>query len=376
MKKIILIGPVYPYRGGIAHYTGLMYRELSKKYDVEMLSYKMQYPKFLFKKEQRDYKNDSFKIDGTNFLINTANPLNIIKTAKYIRKKKPDLVLIQWWHPYFAPCYWLLAKFMGKQNLTYVCHNVFPHERFLLDKILTRLVLKSGKHFILHAGQEEAELKQIVQNPDCQVTPHPSYNAFCFEHMTKEKARETLGLSPNKKVLLFFGFVRPYKGLKYLVHAMPQIRERLGDVTLLIVGEFSGAEDKKCYIDQIKELNLTLGTSVIIKDGYTPDREVEKYFAACDMVVLPYESATQSGIVQIAYGFRKPVIVTDVGGLPDVVSHNRTGYVVPPQDKTALAAAVIKYFAENKEKEFSKNIADEAYRFSWERMGEVVERWI
>ena len=230
MKKIILIGPVYPYRGGIAHYTGLMYRELSKKYDVEMLSYKMQYPKFLFKKEQRDYKNDSFKIDGTNFLINTANPLNIIKTAKYIRKKKPDMVLIQWWHPYFAPCYWLLAKFMGKQNLTYVCHNVFPHERFLLDKILTRLVLKSGKHFILHAGQEEAELKQIVQNPDCQVTPHPSYNAFCFEHMTKEKARETLGLSPNKKVLLFFGFVRPYKGLKYLVHAMPEIRERLGDV--------------------------------------------------------------------------------------------------------------------------------------------------
>ncbi len=376
MKKIILSGPVYPYRGGIAHYTGLMYRELSKKYDVEMLSYKMQYPKFLFKKEQRDYKNDSFKIDGTNFLINTANPLNIIKTAKYIRKKKPDMVLIQWWHPYFAPCYWLLAKFMGKQNLTYVCHNVFPHERFLLDKILTRLVLKNGKHFILHAGQEEAELKQIVQNPDCQVTPHPSYNAFCFEHMTKEKARETLGLSPNKKVLLFFGFVRPYKGLKYLVHAMPEIRERLGDVTLLIVGEFSGAEDKKCYIDQIKELNLTLGTSVIIKDGYTPDREVEKYFAACDMVVLPYESATQSGIVQIAYGFRKPVIVTDVGGLPDVVSHNRTGYVVPPQDKTALAAAVIKYFAENKEKEFSKNIADEAYRFSWERMGEVVERWI
>lgn len=376
MKKIILIGPVYPYRGGIAHYTGLMYRELSKKYDVEMLSYKMQYPKFLFKKEQRDYKNDSFKIDGTNFLINTANPLNIIKTAKYIRKKKPDMVLIQWWHPYFAPCYWLLAKFMGKQNLTYVCHNVFPHERFLLDKILTRLVLKSGKHFILHAGQEEAELKQIVQNPDCQVTPHPSYNAFCFEHMTKEKARETLGLSSNKKVLLFFGFVRPYKGLKYLIHAMPEIRERLGDVTLLIVGEFSGAEDKKCYIDQIKELNLTLGTSVIIKDGYTPDREVEKYFAACDMVVLPYESATQSGIVQIAYGFRKPVIVTDVGGLPDVVSHNRTGYVVPPQDKMALAAAVIKYFAENKEKEFSKNIADEAYRFSWERMGEVVERWI
>lgn len=376
MKKIVLIGPVYPYRGGISHYTGLMYRELSKKYDVEMLSYKLQYPKFLFKKEQRDYENDSFKIDGTNFMINTANPFNIIRTANYIKRKNPDMVIIQWWHPYFAPCYFLLAKFMGKQNLTFVCHNVFPHERFPLDKKLTKITLKNGSHFIVHAKEEEAELKQIMPNPDCQVTPHPSYNAFCFEHRTKAQAREKLGLMPDEKVLLFFGFVRPYKGLKYLIDAMPKIRKSLGDIKLLVAGEFGSAEEKEVYVSQIKDLTVSnpeLGASIMIYDGYTPDREVEKYFAACDMVVLPYESATQSGIVQIAYGFGKPVTVTNVGGLPDVVSHNRTGYVVPPRDAAALADAIVRYFAEHKEAEFAENIAAEAYRFSWERMGEVVE---
>ncbi len=379
MKKIVLIGPVYPYRGGISHYTGLMCRELSKRFEVEMLSYKMQYPKILFKKEQRDYENDSFKIDNAKYMIHTANPFNIIRTARYIRKKKPDMVLVQWWHPYFEPCYILLAKFMGKQNLTFVCHNVFPHERFPLDKILTKMTLKNGKHFIVHAKEEEAELKQIMPNPDCQVTPHPSYNAFCFANMTKMQARTQLSLPQDEKVLLFFGFVRPYKGLKHLINAMPDIKERLGNVTLLIVGEFGNAEDKEGYASQIKMLAASssgLEASIIIYDGYTPDREVEKYFAASDMVVLPYESATQSGIVQIAYGFGKPVTVTEVGGLPDVVSHNRTGYVVPPQNKQALTEAIVRYFTEGKEEEFAKNIAAEAYRFSWERMGEVVEQWI
>jgi len=371
-KKIVLIGPVYPYRGGISHYTGLMYRELSRNHEVEMISYKMQYPKILFRKDQRDYKNDSFKIDKTNFMINTANPINIINTANYIKRRSPDMVILQWWHPYFAPCYFLLAKCMGKQNLTFVCHNVFPHERFLLDKMLTRLALKNGKHFIVHAQKEAEELKQIMPNPDYQVTPHPSYNAFCFEHMTRAQAREKLGLLPGEKVLLFFGFVRPYKGLKHLINAMPKIREALTDAKLLIVGEFGSAQDKAAYAEQIGDLKA----SIIIKDGYTPDREVEKYFAACDVVVLPYESATQSGIVQIAYGFGRPVVVTNVGGLPDVVADNRTGYVVAPRDENALADAVIRYFAEGKEAEFSQNIADEAYRFSWERMGEVVERWI
>ena len=222
-KKIIMIGPVYPYKGGISHYTGLMYRELMKRYNVEMVSYKMQYPKFLFHKEQKDYSNDSFKIENTNYMLHTANPLNIIKTARYIRRQRADMVLIQWWHPYFAPCYYLLKKFMGRQNIVFVCHNVFPHERFPMDKLLTRLVLKGGRHYIVHAKEEGRELEQIKQNADYTVTPHPTYNAFRFEGMSKQQARERLHIRQEEKILLFFGYVREYKGLKYLLRAMPEI---------------------------------------------------------------------------------------------------------------------------------------------------------
>lgn len=373
-KKVVLIGPVYPYRGGISHYTGLMYRELAKNHDVEMISYKMQYPKILFHKEQKDYQNDRFKIDDTKYLIHTANPFNIIKTARYIRKLKPDQVIIQWWHPYFAPCYILLATFMGKQNLTFVCHNVFPHERFPLDKLLTKMTLKCGRHFIVHAKEEATELKQIMEKPDYQVTPHPSYNAFRFTNLTKEQARGVLQIPENQKVLLFFGFVRPYKGLKYLIEALPQVVKAFSDIRLMIVGEFAGEDEKNQYLQQIREAGMT--DYVMIEDGYIPDQEVEKYFAACDMVVLPYESATQSGIVQIAYGFEKPVVVTAVGGLPDVVTDGETGYIVPPCNPEKLAEGILRYYHDHMEDWFHENIKKEADRFSWERMAEVIDKWI
>ena len=367
-KRIILIGPVYPYRGGISHYTGLMYRELAKHYDVEMLSYKMQYPKFLFHKEQKDYANDSFKIENTKYMLHTANPFNIIKTACYIRKQQADMVLIQWWHPYFAPCYWLLEQFMGRQNITFVCHNVFPHERFPMDKLLTRMVLKHGKHYIVHAEEEGRELVRIRKRPDYAVTPHPTYNAFQFEGMSKTQARERLGIIKEAKILLFFGFVREYKGLKYLLKALPMIVKKIENLQLWVVGEFGS--DRDDYLALIAEIGI--GSRVNVIDSYTPDREVEKYFAAADLVVLPYTSATQSGIVQIAYGFSKPVIVTNVGGLPDVVTDGKTGYVIEPEKPEEIARAVIKFYQGHKESEFVENIQKGAYRFSWERMGEVV----
>lgn len=367
-KKIIMIGPVYPYKGGISHYTGLMYRELAKRFDVEMLSYKMQYPKFLFHKEQRDYSNDSFKIENTNYMLHTANPLNIIRMAHYIKRRRPDMVLIQWWHPYFAPCYFLLQRFMGRQNVTFICHNVFPHERFPLDKLLTRLALKRGKHYILHAEEEGKELEKIKQRPDYVVTPHPTYNAFRFEGMSKAQARDRLHIAQDEKVLLFFGYVREYKGLKYLLRAMPMIIWEEEKVRLWVVGEFGA--DREEYHKLIKELRIQ--EYVRVTDTYTPDREVEKYFAMADLVILPYTSATQSGIVQIAYGFEKPVIVTNVGGLPDVVEDGKTGYVIEPGKPEELAHAVIRFYREDQEQTFIDHIKEEAYRFSWERMGEVV----
>ncbi len=371
-KKIIMIGPVYPYKGGISHYTGLMYRELVKHNDVEMLTYKMQYPKILFHKEQRDYSNDSFKIDGASYMLHTANPFNIIRTARYIRHQRPDMVLIQWWHPYFAPCYFLLERFMGKQNLVFVCHNVFPHERFPMDKLLTRLALKHGKHYIVHAKEEGKELEKIKERPDYTVTPHPTYNAFRFEGLSKEQARDRLDIEYDKKVLLFFGYVREYKGLKYLLQALPRIVRNLdGQVQLWVVGEFGA--DREEYKELIN--GLEIGDYVNVVDSYTPDREVEQYFAAADLVVLPYVSATQSGIVQIAYGFIKPVIVTNVGGLPDVVEDGKTGYVVEPEKPEEIAEAVCRFYEEDVERHLIENIEKETQRFSWERMGEVIERF-
>ncbi|MBD5524284.1 MAG: glycosyltransferase [Lachnospiraceae bacterium] len=368
-NKIVLIGPVYPYKGGISHYTGLMYRELEKRHDVELISYKMQYPKFLFHKEQRDYDNDSFKIAGAEYMLHTANPFNIIRTARRIRRQRPDIVVIQWWHPYFAPCYFLLTHFMGRQKIVFICHNVFPHERFPMDRFLTKLALKRGDHYIVHAREEASELEKIKKNPDYVVTPHPTYNAFRFEGMSKAQARERLHVEQDEHVLLFFGYVREYKGLKYLLRAMPAILREDSKVRLLVVGEFgSDRDDYQALIDE-----SGVGEHVNVVDSYTPDREVEKYFAAADLVVLPYISATQSGIVQIAYGFTKPVIVTEVGGLPDVVEDGRTGYVVQPKSPEAIAAAAVKFFRENRAESMAENIEKEAYRFSWERMGDVIE---
>lgn len=371
-KKIIMIGPVYPYRSGISHYTVLMYRELVKQYDVEMLSYKMQYPKLMFRKEQKDYSSDSFKIDEAKFVIHTANPLNIIRTARYIKRQRPDMVLIQWWHPYFAPCYFLLQRFMGEQNITFVCHNVFPHERFPLDKQLTKLAIKRGNHYILHAEEEAKELKKIKEQPDYVVTPHPTYNAFRFEGMDKRQARDRLHIAPDEKVLLFFGFVRDYKGLRYLLRAMPEIVREEEKIRLWIVGEFDA--DREEYRNLIAELKMQEYVRVV--DAYTPDREVEKYFAMADLVVLPYTSATQSGIVQIAFGFEKPVIVTNVGGLPDVVEDGKTGYVIEPEKPEEIAHAVLRFYHEEKEETFIDHIRKESYRFSWEHMGDIVSGFL
>lgn len=367
LEKIVVIGPVYPFKGGISHYTGLLYKSLSKKYNTAMVSYKMQYPKLLFKKEQRDYSNDRFKIDETKFWINTANPFNIIATAVKINKLNPDLVIIQWWHPYFSPCYWLLTHLLPKAKIMYICHNVFPHERFILDRQLTKMALKSGDMFITQSQKDGQDLLTIKKNAVFDVAVHPTYNAFKIHNLQKEQAREILNLSNSDKVLLFFGFVRPYKGLQYILKAMPLINKVFDDCKLLIVGDFG--ENKKEYEPLIHDCK----ESVQIYEGYIPDQDVEKYFAACDLVVLPYESATQSGIAQIAFGFNRPIVATNVGGLPEVIEDGKTGFIVQPKDEGELAKAVIRFFAENCSEAFVDNIKRNEDRFSWERLVEKIE---
>ena len=370
-KRIVLIGPVYPYKGGISHYTGLMCRSLRKKYDVVMVSYKFQYPKLLYKKEQWDYSNDNFKIEDTNYWLHTANPFNWIITARKIQNLNPDMVIVQWWHPYFAPCYFMLCKCLKNIKILFVCHNVFPHERFPLDRLLAKMVLRKGDSYIVQSKMDAEDLHTIVDRPIYKQTVHPTYNVFKLENISKEEARKRLDIKPEKKILLFFGFVREYKGLKYLIQAMPEVVRRVEGIELLIAGDFAGAEEKQRYLNLILECGIQ--EHVKIYDGYIPDKEVENFFAACNLVVLPYISATQSGIVQIAFGFEKPVVVTDVGGLPDVVENGKTGYVVETENSARLAEAIVDYFNRDMEKEFTENVRQEAYRFSWDRMVEVIE---
>ena len=241
-----------------------------------------------------------------------------------------------------------------------------------MDRFLSRLVLKQGDYFITQSRMDSEDLLTVKKDAKYIQTVHPTYNAFKMKDMSKEEAREILDIPVDERVMLFFGFVREYKGLKHIINALPEITKELPNAKLYIVGDFDG--DKERYLELIKEKKVE--TNIRIFDGYIPDDEVEKFFAACDLVVLPYESATQSGIVQIAYGFRKPVIVTNVGGLPEVVEDGKTGYVVEAFNDKQLGEAVIRFFKEDKAAEFETNVIKEEYKYSWDRMVEVVETLI
>ena len=368
-RKIAMIGPVYPYKGGIAHYTGLLCRALSKKYHVSMISFSLQYPRFLYRKEQKDCGNDTFQIKEARFGLNTLNPFSWAATAWHIRKQAPDLIIFQWWHPYFAPCYYGIQKLLRGHKTLFVCHNVFPHERFPLDRFLAKVVLKAGDFHIVHSRQDENDLKSLKNDPRHIRATHPTYGVFRMTGMTKDAARRQMNLPPAGKIMLFFGFVRDYKGLDILIDALTISKKEIPDIKLLIAGDF--AADKTAYMEQIKANGAQ--ENVDIHEGYIPDREVEKFFACCDVVVLPYKSATQSGIAQIAYGFGKPVIVTDVGGLPEIVQEGKTGYVVRAGDAGELAAAIARFFENRDGIDFAANIRKESYKYTWDRLVECIE---
>lgn len=367
-----MIGPVYPYRGGIAQYTSLMVKELSKKHNVTTISYKLQYPKFLSRRStQKDHESEIFRVSDTHYLINTINPISYLKTVRFIKAKLPDVVIVQWWNPFFAFAYRSILGHIEKHcKVIILCHNILPHDKLPLRNILTRMALKKGDAYIVHSKSDSDKLLQVVPDAKYVQTVHPTYDVFNANNVCQADAREKLHISPDSQTLLFFGFVRKYKGLEYLLKAMPIIIEALPKCMLLVVGDILESE-KEDYMQYIKATGCE--KSIKLVSNYVPDSEVECYFAACDLVILPYLSATQSGIVQIAYGFNKPVIATNVGGLPDVVLDGVTGYLVPPCDHEALADAAIHFFKDGKADEFKKNIEAEAHRFSWARMAEIVE---
>jgi glycosyltransferase involved in cell wall biosynthesis len=371
--RIAVVGPVYPYKGGIAHYTSLLAKELAKTHEVKVFSFSLQYPRFLYPgKQQKDYENDSFKVEGTRYIINTLNPFTWLRTAWAISQFTSHLVIFPWWNPFFGPAFStiaLLVKLFSRAKVLFLIHNVFPHERLPFDRPITAFTLKRGDFHIVQSSENEVNLLDILEKPVYRKAFHPTYNTFKLEEINQEEARKYLSLPLRAKVILFFGFVREYKGLIFLIEALPEIRKRMPDIKLIIAGDFH--DDKQKYLHKIEELGIA--STVAIYDRFIPDREVGRYFSAADLIVLPYVSATQSGILQIAYGFGKPVVVTSVGGLPEVVDDGRTGYVVPPKNAKALASSVVRFFEENKGSEFTAAIQRERDRFSWRKMVETIE---
>lgn len=371
--RFVLLGPTYPFRGGISHYNTILYQELAKTHEVTLLSLTKQYPSLLFPgKTQVDESGEAFDVQNERILA-PLSPRSWRRTIRRVREINPDLAVFQWWHPFFGPAFGSVARGLAKGSspipTCFVCHNVQPHESSFVDTKLSRYAFSPISTFLVHSQLDRENLESICPGRPTRVTPHPTYSAFKDgEALERGEARKSLGLN-GKPTLLYFGNIRKYKGLPYLVEAMPSILERI-DCNLLIVGEFY--YDGEPLKTRIRELGLERRVRLVSR--YVPNEEVKTYFSASDLVVLPYISATQSGIAQIAFAFERPVVGTDVGGIPEAVLHDKTGLIVPPKDSEALSRAVLRFFEENLSEAFVRNIREDAARFSWSCLVEKLEQ--
>ncbi|MDA3883628.1 MAG: glycosyltransferase [Bacteroidales bacterium] len=360
--NIISIGPAYPLRGGIADFNERFARELlSLGHSVSIVSYSLQYPNILFPgKTQYAEKEQSHTIPIHRF-INSINPFSWIHTAQYIKKEKPDIVFIHYWMPFFAPALGMIAKHIGKKTRSHIvgiCHNFVSHEPKPGEKLLNSFFIQQCTSAVAMSQTVAQDIQNAAPKLKITVTPHPLYDNF-GKKIEKDAACKTLGLNANTSYILFFGLIRAYKGLDLLLESLAQMHSK--NVKLIIAGEFYDSEQK--YHDIIQQ--HTLEEQVIIHNSFIPEKNVRLYFSAADIVAQTYHTATQSGITQIAYHFEKPMLVTNVGGLSEIVPHNKVGYVCE-KDPKEIAEALDDFFTEKKETKFISNIQERKHMFSWE----------
>ena len=371
--KIAIVGPTWPIRGGIAHYTTQLVNKLRERHEVLFVSYSRQYPQFLFPgRTQIDESSERIEAECER-LISFSNPFSWRKAARRIARLRPDALVFSWVNPALAVQFRYISgvvkKLSPSTEIVFWCHNVTGHESRPLEARLTRFAFGHGDKFIVHGEQIKESFRAIDPAARVMVADLPVYDVFAAQAVSRGEARVELGIDDTSPVVLYFGFVRRYKGLAHLIDAMPAALEVLPDARLLLVGEFW--DDVEEYRDAV--LRLGINESVLIEDAYVPNERVAVYFRAADLVALPYVSATASGIVQVAYGFDKPVLTTRVGALPEVVLDGETGYLVPPADPEALAAAIVDFFTRGRQEEFAANVARHRDRFSWDRFIDRVE---
>ncbi len=376
-KKIVIIGPAYPYRGGPATYVSYLFNSLSKTFDVKIFNYTLLYPDFLFPgtTQYDESKMASLKVPNER-IINSISPFNWLKTAKRIREEKADLVVFDWWQPFFGVCHYTISYLLKnryKGKILFITENFISHESRFIDSFLTKLGLSNAASFLALSDVVAKELGKIAGGRQIYRSSLPPFDCYLTaDNFSRITSRKELNLSDSDKVLLFFGYVRKYKGLDLLIDAMPEALKQIPEIKLLIVGEFY--DNVSIYISRVEKLGLQ--DKIIVINKFVPNEKVGKYYTAADVTVLPYRSATQSAVLNVSYSFGKPVIVTRVGGLSEFVKDNYTGIIVEPESKEQIAAGIIRFFGSEKNIDFKSNIEEYLGESDFNQLPELFEKII
>jgi glycosyltransferase involved in cell wall biosynthesis len=369
-KHIIILGSAYPLRGGgLSTFNERLAREfMAARHRVTIYTFSLQYPSFLFPGKTQ-YSTEPAPIDlDIKVAVNSINPLNWLQVGRELRTLKPDLLLVRYWIPFLGPALGTICNIVKKNKHTSVvciADNVIPHEKRPGDHILTNYFLRSAHAFITMSEQVMSDLYSFKTGKPAMLVDHPLYDNF-GEAISKKQAREHLGLPPDDKIILFFGFIRQYKGLDLLFDAMADPSIKSNSVKLLVAGEFY--QDSKPYLAQIERLGIK--ESVILHSEFISDQEVRYYCCAADFIIQPYRQATQSGVTPLAYHFEKPMIVTNVGGLPAIVKHGVTGVVTEP-DALSIASGIAEAYKLGEEY-FLPGLREEKKKYSWKKLVDAI----
>lgn len=372
-KRLVIVGPAWPYRGGPPTYVGYLYESLSRDYDVKVVNFSRLYPDFLFPgTTQYDESRDLKKHTPSERVIDSINPLSWARAANEVLDFKPDLVIVDWYNPFFGPCLYDITRRVKRNSnarIVFITENVISHEARLVDAMLTRVGLRHADAFIALADKVAQELARFADGRGVYRSELPIFDLFAAKQFNKDDERRRLGYTAEDRVILFFGYVREYKGLDVLLRAMPTILQADSNVKLLVAGEFYQKESM--YRNLIAELDLN--SAVQVYNKFIPNEDVGRFYALSDFVALPYKSATQSGILTVAYSFKRPVLVTDVGGLAEFVESGRTGLVVPPNEPAALAQGALDMFSLLERQPVDKNIEDWMERSTFGDINRVID---
>ena len=366
VNKLVIIGPAWPLRGGLSAFDEKLATQFTEKgIQTRIDTFSLQYPSFLFPGKSQ-YTTDPKPINvNIDVCINSINPFNWIIIGLKLYREKPDLIIVRFWIPFLAPCLGTIFKIAQLNKHTKVISiidNMIPHEKRMGDRLLTKYFVKTVDGFIAMSEKVKNDIKTFSHKP-VSISPHPIFNHF-GDPITKMEARTQLGLPQQDKIILFFGYIRKYKGLDLLIQAMANETIKNLGIQLIIVGEFY--EDASTYHDLVNALGLQ--NRISFYSNYIPDGAVKNYVSSADFIIQPYKNATQSGVTPLAYHFEKPMLVTNVGGLADTVPHLKTGIVVAPTAEEI--AKGIETLYELGEKHFIPNIIEEKKKYSWSQMTE------